>query len=301
MESLSLGLDESMQDALVGAYEDWVMQSPLGRLNSDSIKKVGDMLPWMDLKGVMDEFYRDIGNPDFDGDVFENLKSNLRNALSNVTSILDEAKPGSGEGFLQSIFDSLINDPGIIDAAGQAGIDIGRTLSEAATSEIQNASTATARAFNEAFSKNEQISSLSPSHLTASGVMPADILERKQFNDFAQNFNLTPLAEDLSNIDDVLAEVNQGLETLGQQSESMSQLPQFELMREHLEGAAQALQDIQDANSAIQEQGLYDIDREQPDLSETGISTEGYTEVEMAAIAAAEADRSVIAPLPVAA
>ena len=41
---------------------------------------------------------------------------------------------------------------------------------------------------------------------------------------------------------------------LGEQGESVSESLQFKMMQEHLEGAALALQDIQETNSTMQEQ-----------------------------------------------
>jgi len=82
------------------------------------------------------------------------------------------------------IYKNVLNNP---DDFKQAGAD---------------SSAAWAQGFNEAFSKNDRLASLPPPDMTASiGGRPAGGMDFKEFGEFAQNFSLTPLAEDLSNID----------------------------------------------------------------------------------------------------
>ena len=113
--------------------------------------------------------------------------------------------------------------------------------------------------------------------------------ELQSFTDFAQNFKLPDLAEDLGNIDIVLAAINEGFGVLGEQGENVSESLQFKMMWEHLEGAKQALLDIQEVNSAMQEQELYGMEPEKPGLAESGPDPENFIRVQEAAGGAKDA------------
>ena len=247
LEALPFVLSDTMKDLLVGAYEESVMEAPNERLNAGYVKQVGRMIS-VDLMRSVRAFQKDVRDPDFGGDAFENLRDSLRNALGGVIRLLDEVNPDIGEGLLQYIFDMLINGPDIKDAVDQVGTDIGRTLFEATAREVENATPTIARAFNEAYAPYDSTAfsfdnttSDSPALRGLEGVATLD---------------LTPLLENLSNLAEVeeevyqkLLAVNEELENLGEGQDSTA----LQRTQELLLGAAMALQDIRNGNSAMEE------------------------------------------------
>ena len=107
--------------------------------------------------------------------------------------------------------------------------------------------------------------------------------------------DITPLREDLSNLAMVGEEVNQKLLAVNQELANMGEgqdIVALEQRKEYLEGAAQALQVLQESSAAMQEQGLFGTDTEQlgqPDLSESGLNPENFIMVQEAAMSAKEA------------
>ena len=58
----------------------------------------------------------------------------------------------------------------------------------------------------------------------------------------------------MSNIDELLAAVNEGLRVLSMQIVAVNETPHFEMMQEHLEGAKAALEDIANSSMAMQDE-----------------------------------------------
>ena len=197
--------------------------------------------------------------------------SDLPGAIESLLSEAQEVYKGGGEALDKVIDDFLNNDVwnSLKDAYGdfdwddqlrnlvyssvlpnsewykQAGVDVG-------TAYVHGFDEGSARAFNEAFGGTIQTDNMLPLNAMANaGDTSFGALVRKNFGDFVDDFSLPPLAEDLSNIDEVLARVNEGLAFMERYKECVGHLPQFEKMQEHLLGAEIALHGLNGAFSPM--------------------------------------------------
>jgi len=189
----------------------------------------------------------------------DSISKELENALRILGLDMEALE---GEKFIKPLIEG-------IDQQMRTAIQSSEEFEQSGTNDGASAGSVYARAFNEAFAGNMQMDNMVPPDMTGNaGDTSLGAFIRKDFGDFVEGFSLTPLAEDLSNIDEVLAEVNKGLMILDQFDMSAGHLPQFEQMREHLLGAAIALQDIGNGNSAIQSVGdaLMGVERQAQEL-----------------------------------
>ena len=243
-------LDDTMKDALEEAYQEWVMGNLEERFNLPHLREMASLVPFMNPQRASDAFAQDMGDPNI------SFQSARRNMIDNLFEGLKKRIDLAGgvgpwfmpevddfiriDHFLQSIVDKWIDNndfPLPLDGVGDAAASAG---------------SAYARAFNEAFAGSVQMDNMLPlTAMASAGGMSADMLDRMKFGEFIENFSLPTLAEDLSNIDEVLEAVNQGLATLGEYSEEMTQFPQFEQMQTHLLGAEAALLALNDTLSPV--------------------------------------------------